>query len=267
MSLSQNGKTSSVSLWPQWHENKPFALALILTFAFLIVFLMARTTLAFGQAARLDRPQPYEHQISFEGTATVSAVPDIATVTLGVDTKGPDVAGAQAANAADMNALAAAVSALGVPKEDMQTSNYSVYENTEWNPDTERYESSGWIVSQQLVVKVRDTDIISDVLDAAGKNGATSIQGPNFTLDDPENLKDSAREEAIADAEAKAMKISEALGMRLERVIGYSEWNNGGYPPYIPSFGVIADSMAKTEVQPGTSEVSLTVSVTYELAE
>jgi hypothetical protein len=263
---SQHTKTPpAVSLWPAWHENKPFALVLLLTFAFLIVFLMARTTLALGQAKRLDAPTPYEHQITVDGTATVTGVPDIATVTLGVDTKGLDVATAQPLNSASVNALVAKIAELGVPKDDIQTANYSVYENTQWNPDTQAYDSSGWIVSQQVTVKVRDTSKISAVLDAAGKNGATSISGPNFTIDDTSNLKADARAKAVADAMAKADGLAKTLGVRLDGVISYSE-SDGSMPgPYYAAN--MAFSSTAPDVLPGTNDVTLNVSITYKLAE
>lgn len=268
MAFPQNGKTPPpVSLWPSWHENKPFALALLLTFAFLIVFLMARTTLALGEARRLDKPEPFEHQISVEGVGRVTGTPDIATVTLGVDTEGADVATAQAANSATVNALIATVVALGISTDDIQTANYSVYENTVWNSETEEYESQGWIVSQQVTVKVRDTSKISSVLDVAGKNGATSISGPNFTIDDTSNLKDPAREEAIADATDKAEALAKTLGVRLERVVGYSEWENTGPVPYYYSYAEMGMGGSSPDVLPGTDELTLNVSITYKLAE
>ncbi len=268
MPIPQNGKTPPpVSLWPSWHENKPFALVLLLTLAFLIVFLMARTTLALGEARRLDTPEPYEHQISVEGIGRVTGTPDIATVTLGVDTEGADVATAQAANGTTVNVLIATVEALGVSEDDIQTANYSVYENTVWDPDTETYESDGWIVSQQVTVKVRDTSKISSVLDAAGKNGATSISGPNFTIDDTSSLKDQARMEAVADAREKADTLAKALGVRLERVVGYSEWSDSGYPPPYYSFAEMGMGGSAPDVLPGSTEVTLNVSVTYKLAE
>lgn len=270
MPIAPSSRTTNAhgSIWPSWEENRPFALALLLTFAFLIAFLMARTTLALGQAARLDEPQPFEHQISVEGTATVSGVPDIASVTLGVDSKGPDVASAQATNAAAANAMISAIAALGIAKDDIQTANYNVYENTKWNPDTETYETDGWMVSQQVTVKVRDTAKIASVLDTAGKRGATSISGPNFTIDDASNLRAQARAKAIEDAETKARALAKTLGVRLERVVGFSEWVASDPMPY-RSFNLdMGGSPASApEVLPGSSDVTLNVSVTYKLAE
>lgn len=266
MTTRKNEKVPpAVSLWPLWHENKPFALMLMLTFAFLIAFLMARTTLALGEAARLDQPEPFEHQITIEGVGTATGTPDIAQVSVGIDSKGATVASAQVDNTNAINALIAALVALGVSKDDLQTANYTVYEDTVFNPDTETYEAQGWIVSQLLTVKVRDTSKVSAVLDAAGTNGATSISGPNFTIDDPGALKDEARVEAISDATDKAAKLATTLGVRLERVIGYSEWTDSSITPFSMYDKGIGE--ASTDVVAGLTDVTLMVSVTYKLVD
>lgn len=269
MALSSNGsKNDHNCVWPVWHENKPYALAILLVLAFLVVFLMAKTGETIRRTKEIGKAVPYEHQITVDGVGKVSGVPDIATVSMGIDTKGDTVAVAQQQNTDAMNALIAAVVALDVSKDDIQTSNYNVYENTVYDPDSGETSSDGWTVSQSLSIKVRDTSKISAVLDAAGKNGATNIYGPNFTIDDTSNLKNEAREEAIADATEKAEVLSETLGVRLERVVGYSEWSDSGYPmPYYSADLAAGMGGASIEVLPGTDEVTLNVSITFKLVE
>ncbi len=250
------------SVWPQWEENKPFALVLLLLGAFGVVYLNARIIQVQHET---DQPAPNEHTIVVDGTGTVTGTPDIATVTLGVDTKAADVATAQSQNSLTVNGLLAQVKALGVADADVQTSNYSVYENSVWNPDTQTYEASGWIVSQTLTVKVRDTAKVSSILDAAGKSGVTNVSGPSFTIDDPSNLKDQAREEAVADAQAKALKLAAQLGVTLEAVVGYTEYADS-YPPY-PYYDSALSAGGGSVISPGSNDVTLNVSVTYKIAD
>jgi len=259
---------SSTSLFPTWQENKPLALALLLTFAFLIVFLMAKTSHTIAQTARLSTPTPVEHQITIDGTGKVTGVPDIASISMGIESKGDAVAAAQQANTDGMNALINRIVALGIAKDDLQTANYSVYQNTTYDPETGVSTPAGWTVSQQLTVKVRDTSKISAVLDTAGKNGATNVSGPNFTIDDPSSLRAQAREKALADATEKAAALAKALGLRLDSVVGYSEYVDNGPVPYFS--GLMMDKSmtnAAPEILAGTNDVSLNVSVTYKLAE
>jgi uncharacterized protein YggE len=254
------------SIWPQWEENKPFALVLLLLGAFMVVYFNARITQVQRETDHLDKPMPYEHKIVVDGTGTVTGTPDIATVTLGVDSKGEDVATTQTQNSTTVNGLLAQVKALGVEDADVQTSNYSVYENNEWNPETQTYDAKGWIVSQTLTVKVRDTAKVSAILDAAGKSGVTNVSGPSFTIDDPSNLKDQAREKAVADAKSKAEKLAAELGLRLERVVGYTEYANTPYP-YYDTYALSASGSVPPTISPGSNDVSLNVSVTYKIAD
>lgn len=259
---------TTTSLFPTWSENKPLALALLLTFAFLISFLMAKTSQTLMETARLATPLPVEHQITIDGTGKVAGVPDIASISMGIESKGDAVAAAQQANTDGMNALINRIVALGIAKDDLQTANYSVYQNTTYDPETGVSTPAGWTVSQQLTVKVRDTAKISTVLDTAGKNGATNISGPNFTIDDPSSLKAQAREKALADATEKAAALAKTLGLRLGDVIGYSEYVDNGPVPYFG--GMMMDKSmtnASPEILAGTNDVTLNVSVTYRLAE
>lgn len=255
------------SVWPQWHENKPFALALLLVLAFLITFLMAKTGQTLGVTERLDQPTPYEHDITVDGIGKVVGIPDIASVSMSVESKGADVATAQAANTTTTNALIAAIQALGIPKEDMQTSDYSVYQDNVYDPDTGEVTLKGWVVTQSLAVKVRDTSKVSSVFDTAGKNGATNLSGPNFTIDDTSALLKQAREKAVADATQKAAALAATLGVKLDRVVGYSEYQGGGSMPYMAYDAMGALSSKMPDVLAGTNEISLTVTVTYKLAE
>ena len=258
-----------MSVWPQWHENKPFALVLLLIGAYTIVLLNAKIHLTMNQADEVGEPQPSEHTITVEGQGKITGRPDIATVTLGIDTKAETVETAQTENTATTNALLEKIKALGVSADDIQTSSYNAYENNEWNPETQEYTSKGWVVSQMITVKVRDTAKIATVLDTAGKSGVTNISGPNFTIDDPSSLKAAAREDAIADAHAKAKDIADALGVRVEEVVGYSEYTDGdSYPPYYADYDSVKSyGGTMPSIEPGTNESMLTVSITYALVD
>ncbi len=265
-----SGSQTNISLWPKWNDNKPFALALLLALSFFIVFLMVKTGQSLRLTAEIGKPEPFEHQITIDGQGKVMGTPDIATVSMGVETKGETVAGAQQQNSDTMNTLVNRLIATGIMEDDIQTANYNVYENNVYNTETEMYEESGWVVSQNVTVKVRDTSRISTVLDTAGKNGATNISGPNFTIDDPSVLKDAARGKAITDASEKAQALAKTLGVRLKKVVGYSEWSDSSYPT--PYYDYVRSDMmgmggGAPDVYAGSNEVTLNVSITYQLAD
>lgn len=255
-----------MNFWPTWRDNKWFALLLGIALVYFIVFLGAKINQSIVTAESLVKPVPFEHSILIDGKGTVTGTPDIATVSLGILSKGVDVATAQTGNSASMNTMIEKIKAIGIAEADIATSNYNVYEDQTWNPDTGAYTSNGWIVSQEITVKIRDTKNISTVLDTAGKNGATNITGPNFTLDDPSNLKSEARAEALADAKTKAAAVAKSLGVKIDGVVGYSEWSDEGVL-FANERSMIADSVGgiAPTIQPGSTDVTVNVTVTFKL--
>lgn len=248
-------------MWPTWKDHKLFTVLLALV-------LVATTGFLLKKTASLERPEPVEHQISVEGFGKATGKPDIATISFGVESKATDVASAQNANTTTTNALLDQVKAQGVAEDDIQTANYNIREDKTWDPDTNQEKSLGWIVSQDITVKVRDTSKVGALITALGQNGATNISGPTFTIDDSSAIKAEARKDAIEDARKQAATIAKNLGVRLHRVVGYSEWTEegpisvGGYP-----LGTGADVFKSTSptIEAGTNEVSLHVNVTYSL--
>jgi uncharacterized protein YggE len=259
-----------MNIWPSWKEQWPFAVALLTLLIALVVYTGVRVDLALKQREQIGAPEPVEHTIFFEGVGTATGKPDIATVSLSVQTEGETVESAQEENTSTANALIEQLKALAIHTNDIQTSSYNVYENTEWNSETETYESKGWIVSQQLTVKIRDTENIGDVLSMAGASGVTGVSGPSWTLDDPSKLKDLAREEALADAQKKVGAIASTLNLQIGEVVGYNEWAEEPSGPY-PYRGYTLDALevggASPDIETGTSDIVMHVSITYTLIE
>ena len=118
--------------------------------------------------------------------------------------------------------------------------------------------------------KVRDTAQAGDLLAGVGGKGATEVSGLTFTFDDPNVLQDEARDEAIADAKEKAKVLAKQLGVRLVRVVSFSE--NGNYPgPIYYDKAVMSSGMGGAEdarapeISVGQNKVTSSVSVTYEI--
>jgi len=254
---------------PRWEENKAMSLAILVLIAFLVMFIWVKTDKTIKETAEVGKPVPYEHSIYIEGQGKVTATPDLATVSFTVETRAVESGSAQSDNTSRMNDLMGRLREIGIADKDIKTSYYNVWQDSIWNPETGEYTPGDWVVSQTIDVKVRDTAKTGEVLSLAGEFGATSVTGPNFTLDDPTVYREEAREEAIADAMKKARVIADKLGLKIESVIGYSEYSPDYYPP-MPYYSMAAEAMdAKSipEVSEGETEVLLNVSITFKLAD
>jgi len=259
-----------MTIWPKWKEDRVFNVAILLLVISAVLYLGVKTDNVLKQSEQIGLPTPYEHTITIDGEGKVIGKPDIASVTLGAESKGADVASAQNTNSITMNKIIETLKGQGISEDDIQTSSYNVYEDTQWNPDTEDYDSVGWVVSNYIIVKVRDTSKLSTILAMAGQNGVTNIFGPTFTIDDTTILKAEARAKAMEQANKKVREIATALGMRIERVVGYSEWSpsvdySSMQAMSLDAYG-IGGAPAPT-IATGTNEVTLDVSVTYKLVD
>jgi uncharacterized protein len=174
-----------------------------------------------GAAAAQEPPR----QITVQGAAEADAVPDLATVTAGVDTRAESAAAALAENSETMTAILAAIDAAGIERRDVQTSQLSlspVYEpyrdDAEGPPAVLAYEASNLVT-----VRVRAVDTLGAVIDALARAGANRLQGVSFDVADPKPHLDVAREQAVADARARAELYARAAGVALGPVVSIRE--------------------------------------------
>lgn len=217
--------------------------------------------------------------ITVSGEGEAVAVPDIATFSFSVVSEKSTVAAAQDDATTKINAVTAYLKDAGVAEKDIQTSNYSVYPQYDWiqaacsggicPPGQQRLR--GYEVRQTTTVKVRDTAKAGDLLTGVGSKGATEVSGLNFTFDDPDQVEQEAREKAIADAKAKADILTSQLGVRIVRVVSFSE--SGSVPP-MPYYardaalgmgGAESQATKAPEISVGENKVYSNVSITYEI--
>ncbi|MFM2414326.1 MAG: hypothetical protein RI911_19 [Candidatus Parcubacteria bacterium] len=217
--------------------------------------------------------------IAVTGKGEIFAVPDIAQFTLGVTKEAKDVKAAQKEATQKMNDIIAYLKSTGIEERDIKTINYTAQPKYEWIQLPCRpgeYCGNGqnklvaFVVAQTIQVKVRkDTDKASDVLGEAGARGATEIGSLEFINDDEDKIKAEARNKAIADAKQKADALARELGVKIVRVVGFSE--DGGAQPIMyraakMEMAMMADAGgAAPELPVGENKIQSNVTVTYEI--
>lgn len=202
-------------------------------------------------------------EISATGEAT--RVPDVAIISAGVLTRAASARAALAQNAARMERVRAALKSAGIADRDIQTSNISL------NPEYRYVENqppklTGYTASNQLSVRFRDIAKSGDILDALVAEGSNQINGPNLTIDKPEEALDEARAKAVATGRARAELYARSLGMRVVRVVSVSE-SGGSYPvpPPMPVMEARAQAGYATKIDPGEQKLSVTLGMVFEL--
>ena len=190
--------------------------------------------------------------------------PDIAHVTVGIETQAPSLQTAVDENKAKMTVLLETLKKLGMADKDIQTSNYSVY-TERVTPPTPGAEVSAdqmiYHVTNQVDVIVRDVNQLGDVLDQAVAAGANNIYGVNFSVEDTAKLETDARAKAVENAKARAQELAQLNGLQLGEVLSVSEVIGGSAFPM--DYGVKGMGGGGTPVQPGELEMSLSIQITY----
>jgi uncharacterized protein YggE len=197
------------------------------------------------------------------GEGTVTVQPDIATVTIGVQVTKPTLPEAQSEATKQMTSVLNAIAKAGVKKEDIQTAYYSVNVIQNYDNTGTPTEITGYQVSNQVNVTVRDLTKVGSLLEDVVAAGANSIYGITFGIADPSAAQSQARAAAVADAKKRAEELAKAAGLSLGRVVSISE--GVAQPvPNVYSQGAGGKGGA-VPVQSGTLQVTIDVQVTYEL--
>jgi hypothetical protein len=229
-----------------------------------IVYLGVTAMNAVKQNSYIGRPDAARDTIAISAEGKVTALPDIATISVGVQTENKAVSAAQKENSTKMNAIIEKVKSFGVASEDIKTSNYSIY--PQYDYVNGRQIERGYMVTQNIDVKVRNLDKIGDILAAVGDLGANQVGGVSFTIDEPEDLRQQARLKALEAAKKKAQALADAAGVKLGKVVGFSE--NEGYVPspmYYAKDAAMGMGGGTPSIQSGSQDVIVNVTVLYEI--
>jgi uncharacterized protein YggE len=232
----------------------------------------AALLMASSAGAALAQPEPAAAEAPYRATTLnlsaygeVRLAPDMATISLGVTAEAPTAAEALRANAVRMNAVIDALKRGGIAPRDIQTSGLSL------NPQYVYVENqppklTGYQVSNQVTVTVRDLTRLGGAVDAVVGAGATNVGGISFGLQNPAAAEDQARLDAVKALIAKSELYGRATGYRVVRLVALQE--GGGYTPPVP-VPVMAfarrEAADSTPVEGGEVKIRIDISGVYEL--
>lgn len=210
---------------------------------------------------------PATNTITVSATSEVYAKPDLALNVFSVLSEAKTVGGAMQDNTTKMNTIIAFVKSQGVEDKDIKTINFNVSPRYEWDDEWRNRTLVGYEISQSLQVKMRDLTKVGDIIEGVANAGANQIGDLQFTIDNEDALKEEARNSAIEEAKNNAKKLAEKLGIKLVKIISFSE---GGYSP-IPYYTATAMKevsgmgVATPDIQTGENKISVTVSLIYQI--
>ena len=219
----------------------------------LVSCLAATLVVAAAPAYAIDK------LVTVTGEATVGITPDAAVIRIGVNSQGKTAREASDANAKQMTSVLAAIKESGIADRDVQTSRLSLQPQYDPNKSgTARL--LGFQVTNQVSIKIRDTDKVPAILDRAIAAGANEMSGIEFVVSETSKLLDQARDDAITDGRRKAELYAKAAGAKIGQVLTIVE--EGSSPPVRPMQAMRA---AGVPVAPGEQTLRAVVTITYAL--
>ncbi len=204
------------------------------------------------------------------GEGKVAAVPDIAIITLGIQSQEITVAEAMSKASAAMDEVMKALKDAGVAEKDIQTQYFSIQQLTRWDDSKQQSVVTGYMVTNTVTAKVRGgVDKAGSVIDAVATAGGdlTRINNIGLDIDDPSGYLEQARELAVKDAKAKAEKLASVAGVKLGNATYITETTYTPGPIYRANYDVKGESASgvsvPTQISAGEQEVTVNVQIAY----
>lgn len=250
---------------------------LVLLIALLLgVFLFASTIKAFRESRFAGSGLNATNTITVSGTGEVNKSPDTAKVSFSVRAEKKVLKEAQDEVSSKISKIKSELIEKGIEEKYIKTDSYTSYPQYDYNqarcyatycpPSTPTLR--GYEVSHSITLNIKNLESVESVLAILATNTVTDMSGPSFGFEDDKAVTREARDIAIADAKGEAEKLAKSLGVKLVRIVSFSE-NGGGYP--MPMYakaemGVAMDMNQTTpQIPVGEQKVSSNVTIVYEI--
>lgn len=209
--------------------------------------------------------------VSVQGTGSVTVEADNATITMSVITRAENVAKASYDNAEIMDKVQKSILNQGIAKDCVTTENYSVFQESRY--DNGQNIPTGYRVTNQVKVFVKDIDSVSGIIDAALNSGANQLSSLQYGITDTETAIRQARTVAVQQAQEAAQLIAGTSGAKLGKVLKISEQQNQSNRRSVmfkaAAYNGLADTVteesAPTPISAGKSTITVSVDAIYEL--
>jgi len=206
--------------------------------------------------------------ISVSGQGKAGTPPDMATIRTGVVTQAATAREALTANNRAMEKVMSVLKQRNIAGKDIQTSGFSVYpeyRQTGSRGGPRKNEITGYRVTNNVSVKVRNLPRLGEILDGLVQAGSNQLSGVSFRLSDPRAITNVARKNAIDDARARAELYAQATGVKVGKVISISEQSIQPPRPMFQARGFGGAMAESVPIATGEQQVTATINVMYEL--
>ena len=211
--------------------------------------------------------------ISLNGTGSVSIAPDMAVISFGVIKEAETAREALDANNKAMGAILNAMEEKGIEKKDLQTSGFNIqpryfYPKRKSNGEQPAPKITGYMVSNNLTVRIRNIENAGEILDLSVTLGINSGGNIQFTNSDTITILKEARTKAVKDAIEKAQTLADAADVKLGAILNISENSSRPRPVPIARANTLSvQEHAAVPIASGENKYQVTVQMSWEISQ
>lgn len=222
-------------------------------------------TALVGGPAQADAPP---RTVSVSGEGEVSAPPDLARVTLGVEARKPTMAEARAEVATTVDKVLALTRSLKIDPKLVNATRVQVQPEYSWNEKDRKRLLLGYVVSRQVEVEVRDLDQLGPLLERAVDAGVNQVGDPQLDSSKRKELGRQAMTRAVQEARLNAETLAAAAGAKLGAI---RTLNGAASAPPMPMYrrgvamAAAPDASPESTYQAGDMKFSASVQAEYDL--
>jgi uncharacterized protein YggE len=210
-------------------------------------------------------PNPNQRTIQVAGNGEAQAAPDLAVLSLAIETYAATAADAAGRNGALAQKVSDALRAKLGDKGKTWTGGYSLYpEYGDQSRPNAKPVITGYQAQNTITVQTGALDLVGPLIDAAIAAGANRVNSLDFNLRDDTAARNEAIAKAAKGAQSQAQALAAALGLKLGPIINAT--TSGGERPQPVMFRAAAMGVnSSTPVSPAEVTVPATVSLTYQI--
>ncbi len=206
-------------------------------------------------------------------TGEVSVTPDIATLSLGVVAQETSVAQAQSEASDAMAKVLKALADSGIAQKDIQTGYFGISQRTRWDDYKQTDSITGYQVTNMVTAKIRDVKAAGNIIDSVVQAGGNFIRinGINFSVENPAQYYQEAREQAMSVAKNKADELAKLAGLTIGKPTYIAE--NAQYTPYYGGYANFSSAVPapmpainiSAPISAGETKITLSIQVNYSI--
>jgi len=231
------------------------------------LFALLLLTFVVGYASNAQDTHNEKRTLSVTGSGKVDAAPDVAYLTLSVETLAKNASQAVKDNSGTTSKVIEVIKAKLGKDDKVSTAGYSLAPVYEYNNQTNKTDFKGYRASNRIIVEAHNLKEIGNIIDSTAEAGLNNVESLSFDTTKRDEIRREAIVEAVRDAKATAETLSKAAGVTITKILQLSP--SFDYPvPVYRDYALAkeaAPAAPPTPIEPGDISISASVSIVFEI--